>query len=150
LGLVAKGSIWYLVAWGAKASSPEVSTHAVSRIAEAGILPEAALRPEGFDLEAYWTTAGAEVQPKAARYYALFRVNPEVMPSVRCRGWALDDESVDGDRIRVRVGFEAEEEALNFALSFSTNAEVLDPPELAAKVVAAANAILHRRRMSAT
>jgi predicted DNA-binding transcriptional regulator YafY len=140
LGLVAKGSTWYLVA---KAES-EPHTYRVSRIRDVEILERSAERPAGFDLAEYWDRSATEFRDKLPRYYATFLASPAVMRWVRYRGWRLEEETVEGESVRVRLRFDAEEEALQFALSFGGQIEAMDPPELRAKVVAAAQAILAR------
>jgi predicted DNA-binding transcriptional regulator YafY len=68
LGLVAKGSVWYLVA----NVEGETRTYRVSRISQAVILDEASLRPAKFDLEGYWERSAAEFRENLPRYYATF------------------------------------------------------------------------------
>ena len=50
LGLVAKGSVWYLVAQ----VEDGLRTYRVSRISEAAVLNTPCRRPPEFDLAAYW------------------------------------------------------------------------------------------------
>ena len=140
LGLVAKGSAWYLVAGVAG----EPRTYRVSRMREAEILDEPAHRPAGFDLAAYWESSAAEFREKLPRYYATFRASPAVMRWVRYRGWRLEEEAAEGDAVRVRLRFDVEEEALQFALSFGDEIAVLEPGELRRKVLDAALAIVRR------
>jgi hypothetical protein len=75
LGLVAKGSVWYLVA-GIAGSQPR--TYRVSRIRDPLILEHPASRPAHFDLAAYWERSAAEFRDKLPRYYATFLANPAV------------------------------------------------------------------------
>jgi predicted DNA-binding transcriptional regulator YafY len=56
----------------------------------------------------------------------------------RYRGWRLEEEASDGSRVRIRLRFDIEEEALQFALSFGAQVEVVEPAELRGKVSAAA------------
>ncbi|MGA3040006.1 MAG: YafY family protein [Bryobacteraceae bacterium] len=140
LGLVAKGSTWYLVA----SVDGEPRTYRVSRIRDAAILDRPATRLAGFDLAAYWERSAAEFREKLPRYYATFRASPAVMQWVRYRGWRLEEEQSDGQSVRVRLRFDVEEEALQFALSFGGQIEAIDPPELRAKVLAGAQAIIER------
>ena len=142
LGLVAKGSVWYLVANVAG----EPRTYRVSRISEAAILDQVSLRPAEFDLEAYWESSAAEFREKLPRYYATFLARPNVMRWVRYRGWRLEEEVPAGDQVRLRIRFDVEEEALQFVLSFGGDIEVIEPRELRAKVVEQARAIEARYR----
>jgi predicted DNA-binding transcriptional regulator YafY len=78
LGLVAKGSTWYLVA----SVDGEPRTYRVSRIRDAAILDRPATRLAGFDLAAYWERSAAEFREKLPRYYATFRASPAVMNTI--------------------------------------------------------------------
>lgn len=140
LGLVAKGSTWYLVAQ----SEGELRTYRVSRIADVAMLDAAARWPEEFELASYWERSREEFRQALPRYYVTFRADPGVMRWVRYRGWRVEEEVEDGDRVRVRVRFDAEEEARQFALSFGAAIEVLEPAELRAAVVAAAREVVER------
>jgi len=143
LGLVAKGSTWYLVA----RVEDDPRTYRVSRIREAATLDQPATMLAGFDLAAYWERSAAEFREKLPRYYATFLASPAVMQWVRYRGWRLEEEATDatsGQSVRVRLRFDVDEEALQFALSFGGQIEVVDPPGLRAKVLAGAQAIIER------
>jgi predicted DNA-binding transcriptional regulator YafY len=140
LGLVAKGSVWYLVAQ----VDGEARTYRVSRIREAACLDQPAARPADFDLGAYWQRSAAEFREHLPRYYATFLVDPGVMRWARYRGWRLEEEVPVNGRIRIRLRFDIEEEALQFALSFGPNLEVIEPPSLRDQVLASAEAILRR------
>jgi len=138
LGLVAKGSAWYLVA----TVDGQPRTYRVSRIQQAEIRDQPAAGPPGFDLAAYWEQSAAEFREKLPRYYASFLASPAVMPWVRYRGWRLEEESAEGGRVRLRMRFDSEEEAVQFALSFRAGIEVLDPAELREKVLAGAREVV--------
>jgi predicted DNA-binding transcriptional regulator YafY len=140
LGLVAKGSTWYLVAQ----AHGEVRTYRVSRIREITILDTPAEHPPDFDLGKYWDRATTEFREQLPRYYATFLVNPSVMRWIRYRGWRLEQETPEGDRVRIRLRFDIEEEAVQFALSFGADLAVSEPLALQQKVFAAARAILAR------
>ncbi len=140
LGLVAKGSVWYLVANVAG----ETRTYRVSRISEVAILDQASARPTDFNLGDYWERSAVEFREKLPRYYATFLASPSVMRWVRFRGWRLEEEAPQGDQVCLRLRFDAEEEALQFALSFGAGIEVIEPRELRGKVVEGALAIAAR------
>jgi len=138
LGLVAKGSVWYLVA----SIEAEPRTYRVSRIREPLILEHPTSRPAQFDLAAYWERSATEFRDKLPRYYATFLANPAVLRWARYRGWRLEEEVAEADGVRLRLRFDAEEEALQFALSFGGDIQVIEPRELRAKVLAAALAMV--------
>jgi predicted DNA-binding transcriptional regulator YafY len=142
LGLVAKGSVWYMVA----SVNGEPRTYRVSRIEEVVVLDRHCRRPAGFDLAAWWERSAAEFRQKLPRYDATFLISPSAMRWVRYRGWRLEEESAEGDFVRVRLRFDAEEEALQFALSLGPGIEVIDPSGLREKLLASALAIAGRYR----
>src|SRR5437762_2992563 len=72
LGLVAKGSTWYLIA--THDAGPR--TYRVSRIHDPVILNDPAIRPPHFDLAAHWDRAATEFRQQLPRYYATFRAAP--------------------------------------------------------------------------
>jgi predicted DNA-binding transcriptional regulator YafY len=138
LGLVAKGSAWYLIAQ----SNDEPRTYRVSRIHEPAILDDPAVLPAGFDLQSYWERSAAEFRSQLPRYYATFLADPSVLRWARYRGWRLEEETPEKGRVRIRLRFDIEEEARQFALSFGSAIEVVDPPELREAVVEAAREIV--------
>ena len=140
LGLVARGSVWYLVA----SRDNQLRTYRVSRIREAVLDDQESVKPDNFDLGAYWETSMAEFRERLPRYYAIFLVAPSVMRWARYRGWRLEEEHEEGDRVRIRVRFDAEEEALQFALSFGGDVEVIEPPALRNSVLDAARGTVER------
>ncbi len=140
LGLVAKGSTWYLVAL----SDCAEKTYRVSRIADAVVLEEEAVRPDDFDLASYWERSAQEFRKQLPRYYATFLVEPPVLRWARYRGWRLEEETPEGDRVRIRLRFDAEEEARQFASSFGPEIEVVEPPALRSAVIAAAREVVKR------
>lgn len=138
LGIVAKGSVWYLVA----NAGGEVRTYRVSRMRDAVALEEQAETPADFNLAAYWERSATEFREKLPRYYATFLARPPVMRWVRYRGWRLVEESSEGDWVRIRVRFDLEEEAVQFALSFGGEVIAVEPVDLREKVRAGARAVL--------
>lgn len=140
LGLVARGNAWYLVA----DKGEQRRTYRVSRITGAALLEEPGRRPPEFDLAAHWERAATEFRDKLPRYDATFLADPAVMPWVRYRGRRVQQETQEGDRIRIRVRFDVEEEALQFALALGAALEVCEPSELRVRVRAAAEAIVNR------
>jgi predicted DNA-binding transcriptional regulator YafY len=140
LGLVAKGATWYLVAQ----ADAEPRTYRVSRIADPVVLDEPATPRPDFDLAAYWVRSAVEFRQQLPRYYATFRAEASVLRWARYRGWRLEEETLDGDRVRIRLRFDAEAEARQFALSFGPAIDVVGPAELRDAVVAAAAEVVRR------
>lgn len=135
LGLVAKGSVWYLVA----VSEGEVRTYRVSRISSARITGEPARRPDGFDLPDYWARSAAEFTAALPRYAVVMRAAPAVLERLhRMDRWARVEEQSEADSAgwyRLTVRFELEMDALEAMLGFGPQAEVLEPADLRERVV---------------
>jgi predicted DNA-binding transcriptional regulator YafY len=72
LGLVGKGSTWYLVAHTPKG----LRTFRVSRIEKAIPLDQPSERPADFDLAAFWKSSTEQFQQAWQRYGATVRVEP--------------------------------------------------------------------------
>ena len=142
LGLVAKGSAWYLVA----RVDAEPRTYRVSRIAQAEILDKPSARPTEFDLAGYWERSATEFREKLPRYHATFLVSAPAMRWVRYRGWRLEEEAQEAERFRVRLRFDVEEEAVQFALSLGGEAEIVEPRELRSKILAGALGVIQRHQ----
>ncbi len=142
LGLVAKGSAWYLVAQ----VDGEPRTYRVSRMSGAAVLEQPAPAPGGFDLAQYWQRSAAQFREQLPRYFATFLAQPSVMRRVRYRGWRLESETPEKGGVRVRLRFDVEEEAIEFALGFGAAVEALEPFELRDKVTVAAEALLRLYR----
>jgi predicted DNA-binding transcriptional regulator YafY len=144
LGLVAKGSAWYLVA----AVEGEIRTYRASRIQEARITDEACFRPDDFDLAAYWSQSTADFVAQLPRYAALVRVSPDLFPRIRfvwryARIERTDPPDDDG-WVLIHVLFHFEQDACENVLSGGPHIEVLDPPELRELVIQSATALLAR------
>ena len=141
-GLVAKGSVWYLVG----AVDESVRSYRVSRIVELEILNERANIPADFDLAQYWDQSSSAFRSAVPNFRAEFWVSPEVWPRLRFAGrfarvTETDDTDARGWR-KVVVGFDVEEMACEYAVSFGPNIEVIEPASLRDKVVAMVQATL--------
>ncbi|MDX6272703.1 MAG: hypothetical protein QOD28_3926 [Acidobacteriota bacterium] len=142
LGLVAKGSVWYLVA----AVEGEVRSYRVSRIERVEMLDEPCRRPPGFDLAAFWERSAAEYRAHLPSYRARVRVRREIVARMPYAGRFARIErtgEVDADGwVEVWLRFDVEEMACEYALSFGTQLEVLEPAALREKVFAAARSVV--------
>jgi predicted DNA-binding transcriptional regulator YafY len=138
LGLVARGSTWYLIA----NRDAELRTYRVSRVKNPQILDARSRRPADFDLAAYWGRSASEFREKLPQFHAVFLAKPATMQWIRYRGWRLEEETPEADLVRVRLRFDAEAEALQFALSFGADVELLEPAGLRTKLREAASALL--------
>lgn len=144
LGLVAKGSLWYLIA----AVAGEIRTYRVSRIAAATTLETPSTRPDGFDLAAYWAASSREFIGALPQYRATVRVTPEVIRSLRFGGRfaRIEAESApDADGwVTLRLCFDGEGAAREVALGFGTRLTVEEPAALREYVIREAAALVAR------
>jgi len=149
LGLVAKGSVWYLVA--TVDGAPR--TYRVSRVREPRVTEEPCMRPAGFDLATYWKQSAEEFQASLPRFYATVRIAPDASSWMMYPGRASRVERRDppdeNGWTKLHLRFDAEHEACQFALSFGPHAEVLEPDSLRQKVIAAAEGICQLYAQSA-
>ena len=81
LGVVEKGSTWYLVA----DTDNGLRTFRVNRVRSVELTAAAVVRPPGFDLDAAWRGIVAEVEEKRARVQAVVRVDERALPGLRGR-----------------------------------------------------------------
>jgi predicted DNA-binding transcriptional regulator YafY len=142
LGLVAKGSVWYLVA----GVEGETRSYRVSRMREALLLEEPCARPDGFDLVAYWERSTQEFTAALPRYLATLRVEAGLLGRLRQgeRYTQLEaEETPDANGwARVEMRFEEEHNAVEFILGFGDRIEVVAPDELRTQVIQQAAAVL--------
>lgn len=142
LGLVAKGSTWYLVA----AIDEEIRTYRVSRMLGATVADEPCRRPPDFDLATYWAQSSAHFVANLPSYPVVARIAPDLLEHIYHAGrYARIDQrgSPDCDGwIPLRLLFEQEEAACGYLLSFGTQVEILEPLELREKILRLAQSVV--------
>jgi predicted DNA-binding transcriptional regulator YafY len=144
LGLVSKGSSWYLVA-----NTPRgMRTYRVSRIEKARLLEKPSQRPGDFDLATYWKTSTAQFVEAWNRFEAVLRLDPRAANWVKM--WRVASP-VDGAQnpdaegwSTFRVQFEAEEEASFVVLGLGVRAEVVEPASLRVRVAEEITRVIER------
>jgi predicted DNA-binding transcriptional regulator YafY len=143
LGLVAKGTTWYLVA-----GTPDgLRTYRVSRIEDARLLDQPSERPADFDLAAYWKASTEELRKGWKRYEATLRLEPRAADALKTWRTASPVQMGDSDAagwITLRIQFEDEDQACFVALGHGARAEVIAPASLRARVLAEMAAALER------
>lgn len=140
LGLVAKGTTWYLVANTAEG----FRTFRVSRIEKATMLEIAAQRPPDFDLAAHWKSSTDAFREKSRRYAVTVRIEARAAEDlIKWRAAKRIDEGGDG-WLLLRAEFDDEEQACFVMQGFSGRAEVLEPAALRKRILANAKATVTR------
>lgn len=148
LGLVAKGTSWYLVANGASG----LRTFRVSRMSAVTVLASGFERPAKFDLAAYWTRSTAELEGRRKRFSVMMAVAPAAaqMLSARCpmapvapprRGAAIPDGWTT-----VRAQFDDEAFARFVVLGLGTSARAIEPADFRRAVLKEAAAVAGQGR----
>ena len=126
LGLVAKGSTWYLIA----SRNGEFRTYRVSRMGNVVVEVGAAVRPAGFELERYWEESSTQFRDHLPEVNATYLIDPKILRWIRYKGWRLVEQVDEGDRIRVRLRFDSEEEVVQLALAHGADIELVEPAAL--------------------
>jgi predicted DNA-binding transcriptional regulator YafY len=144
LGLVAKGSVWYLAA----TVDGKARTYRASRLRSVTILESPVERPEDFDLASFWTASSAEFRAGLPVHRVVLRVAPEAMSRVRL-GWryaALESESApDSDGwVTCTLRADSIDIAIECVLALAGGTTVLEPAELREGASARARAALDR------
>ncbi len=142
LGLVAKGSVWYLVG----AVEGEVRTYRVSRIQDAKVTDQPCDHPQDFNLAEYWERSSAQFKANLPRYSIIVRVAPAIFPRLRYAGRFARIEQVDAPEadgwLKVHIQFDLEQEACEYVLSFGAQIEVVEPHELREQVIQLAKSVV--------
>lgn len=148
LGLVAKGSVWYLVAQ----SPAGLRTFRVSRIEQAKVLDAPSERPAEFDLEAYWKSSTDKFRESWKRYETVLRLDPHAAKQMKIWRMASPVEGDNGSDAEgwsiLRVQFDDEEEARFVVMGFSLRVEVIEPVALRERVLEEAAAMIERWKKS--
>jgi predicted DNA-binding transcriptional regulator YafY len=130
LGLVAKGSVWYLVAL----ADGEFRTYRVSRILNVTVTNEPITRPADFDLNDYWQRSSAEFRANLPRYRVDLRATEEALN--RLHGWfrfvrVVEQTPPDAEGwCAMVVDFEVEEQAVVVLRGLGDEVKVLRPEVL--------------------
>jgi predicted DNA-binding transcriptional regulator YafY len=145
LGLVAKGSTWYLVANSVRG----FRTFRVSRIESAVLLDIPCERPSNFDLEANWRSSTEEFLNGWSRFEATLRLHPDAACEIKLWRTALQvpDEASSAPPdgwTTLQVQFEDEHQAVFVVLGFGSKVEVLAPAALRARIRTELASILNR------
>ena len=135
LGLVAKGSTWYLVA----NTNRGFRTFRVSRIQNALLLDVACERPASFDLEAHWRSATENFLKNSPRFEAMLYLHPDAAREIET--WRMTVQSAQNKHdpsrdswVTLRVNFEDEQQAAFVTLAFGAKVEVLAPESLRTRI----------------
>ncbi|MFE2826636.1 helix-turn-helix transcriptional regulator [Streptomyces sp. NPDC059271] len=127
--LALKAGRWYVVA------GPGPRTFRVDQILELKSPEEEFTRPDDFDLTAYWTRYQRDFHDRLHRAEAVVRIAPGADPGGLMGRAVEDDGRTEADGwTRVTVPIESVDRAHDDFLRLGTAIEVLEPPELRARL----------------
>lgn len=138
LGLVLKAGVWYLVA----DVEHQTRVYRISRVVAVSQRDETYIRPPDFDLAAFWQSWSERFEQSVYRGTATLRVSqvaldwlPYIYGSVINRAAADTLRPSDrGGWFEVTLPYESLDHAATDFLRLGTNAEIIEPAELRAKV----------------
>ncbi len=143
LGIVAKGSSWYLVARAPNG----MRTYRVSRMQAVAPLATTFKRPPNFDLAAFWKASTTQLEQQRQHFEATVSLAAKAAQSLS--RWCVTAPVEDLKNFRspegwltLRVEFESEEQARFVILGFGARAQALAPATLCQRILADAHAIL--------
>ena len=145
LGLVAKAGVWYLVAQ----HRGRTLSYRVSKIGAAAVLDQPAVRPQNFDLGAWWTASVAEFDRALLRFRCRVRLSPaswrRLPRVVGVEAARVDAGPPDDDGwVTVDLVLEAEDVALDQLTVLGGGVEVLGPHSLRESLRAVGESIARR------
>ena len=143
LGLVSKGTTWYLVA----DTDSGRRTFRVWRVSSVVLTDEPAVRPPDFDLHTAWQEIVATVDDHRGLAHITALVEPSVVHWLRMRfGTRLSfGDATDDGRINVDIGFPLTHDDPARELSgFAGTLEVLAPPNVRARMADIGRALVAR------
>ena len=145
LGLVFKAGVWYLVA----RRSAGMRVYRVSRFASVRARDEGFERPARFDLAEFWDDWSLRFEHERPRFDVRLRIARVGLPFLRRLvhpdGRAVLDAVRAGPRsdvVELVVPFENLDFAYRELLTFGSDVEVLDPPELRERMLRAAEEVV--------
>jgi predicted DNA-binding transcriptional regulator YafY len=106
---------------------------------------EVCVRPEAFDLAAYWAESSAHFIANLPRYPVTVRVAPDAVAYMGAGRYIRMEQAGPPDAegwIPFHLLFQIQEEACGYVLSFGAKMEVLEPQELREKVIGLAESVV--------
>ncbi|WP_462409860.1 helix-turn-helix transcriptional regulator [Neobacillus sp. Marseille-QA0830] len=130
LGLVAKGSTWYLIA----RSDEKIRNYRASRILAASLVEEPFIRPKDFNLEDYWQESTQSFVESMPTYSVEVEISPLIMNRIRFTGRFVQvihvEEKTANGWYPATLRFETEQEATEYILGFGNQIKIIHPTSL--------------------
>lgn len=155
LGLVARGSLWYLVAFYENQGGNSIGVYRVTRIHAAQLTDHPVHRPKDFDLAACWEEQFAGLMAGRNQYVVTAQVHSSLLSRLQGSGRLVvtgqdrPASPVSAGWSTVGLRFATAEEACEYLLALGPRVEVLAPLVLREKIYALARAMAERYAASA-
>ncbi|MXQ54103.1 WYL domain-containing protein [Shimazuella sp. KC615] len=134
LGLVAKGSTWYLIA----SLDDQIRTYRVDRIKQVEVTEESFTRPHDFCLASYWKKSTEQFVERLPQYHVVAQVDAAILQNLSYAGRfpKIDvlEEQMQAGWSKVALQFQVEQEALAFIMGFGAKIRVIEPDVLRRKI----------------
>lgn len=128
LGLVAKRSVWYLVA----DTDAGMRTFRLSRVRSVTVTEDPVVRPEGFDLATTWRSVVEAVDEHRSQGKVVIRADPDVVPLLRmifANRLAIGGTAADG-RIEIELDGLTGDSAAGQLAGLGARVEVIEPADV--------------------
>ncbi|MDX8363190.1 YafY family protein [Cytobacillus sp. IB215316] len=143
LGLVAKGSTWYLVAH----SNGKFRNYRASRMQSATLTKEEFDRPNDFNLAHFWRSSTTEFINSLPRYEVNVEVSPHIIQRIKFPGRFVQilqvETPLENGWIPVILSFDAEQEAKEYILGFGDQIKIIHPKSLKKQIYDMAKAVVN-------
>ncbi|MBS4193142.1 YafY family transcriptional regulator [Bacillus sp. FJAT-49705] len=130
LGLVAKGSTWYLIA----SANEKVRNYRASRIKSVSLTDELFSRPNDFDLTQYWNDSTKEFIKSLPKYEVDVEISSSIVPRIKFTGRFVQilkmDSPSESGWIPAKLCFDTEQEASEYILGFGDQIKIIRPNSL--------------------
>jgi predicted DNA-binding transcriptional regulator YafY len=142
LGLVAKSSVWYLVA----DTDAGLRTFRVGRVRSVTFTDDPVVRPDGFDLAEAWQDVVAAMEERRNVVHAVVLAEPPAVGWLRSRfGTQVAVGETRGDgRVEVEIGAWSPEQVAHDLAAFGDRVEVVGPPEVRAHLARLGSQLVER------
>ncbi|EQA44150.1 WYL domain protein [Leptospira broomii serovar Hurstbridge str. 5399] len=141
LGLVAKDTVWYLVA----RRSREIRIYRISRIRNTRLTEERFERPKKFDLAKYWEVWLQDFQSRLPQYTVRIKITTALEPRIRNIPYAKITKTFPSKKgwSEMELDLETQDWATGILMRFGSEIEVLHPPELKDSILKKAKELLN-------
>ena len=128
LGLVAKSSVWYLVA----DTEAGMRTFRVGRVRGLTMTDRPVVRPDGFDLAETWRAVVEAMDERRTAFRAVVRAEPRAMGWLRSAfgSSVVVQDTLDDGRLEVEIGAWSSEALAHDLVGFGGHVEVVRPIEV--------------------